>query len=83
MTNHECMDTIRGSDPILSWEQWLADGKALLAVEWRAFVRAVKTCERMERERAYLLDMDERILRDVGMTREDAVQQAKKRAWRR
>jgi uncharacterized protein YjiS (DUF1127 family) len=53
------------------WPNWFHDLAPSLSRMWRK-----------RRERRRLLQLDDRMLADIGLTREQAEQEARKRPWR-
>lgn len=86
MTNNNCIDTIENSNsfhtPTLSWGKWLGDGKRLVAKEAHEIFAILLTWQRRKAMRYLMAEMDERILKDIGISRADAQKEASKPFWK-
>jgi uncharacterized protein YjiS (DUF1127 family) len=51
------------------------------SARWGTLAAWLFACWRRRRQRRALLDLDERLLRDIGLSRDDARLEAKKRFW--
>jgi uncharacterized protein YjiS (DUF1127 family) len=56
-------------------------GRVAPAARCRTLAAWLFACWRRHRQRRALLDLDERLLRDIGLSRDDARLEAKKRFW--
>jgi uncharacterized protein YjiS (DUF1127 family) len=56
-------------------------GQDAPSAHWRPLAAWLFACWRRHRQRRALLDLDERLLRDIGLSRDDARLEAKKRFW--
>lgn len=85
MDRHNCTDTISGaalsSALPLSWHGWLEDGKRLLVAEVKRAMMQIKRWDQRARSRRQLAQMDERLLRDIGLTQRQARHEAAKAFW--
>ena len=86
MNNDNCIDTIENSRsfhaPALSWGVWLDDGRRLVAKEANKIATILLTWQRRMAARYVMIEMEERILRDIGITREDVLREAQKPFWK-
>ena len=86
MNNDNCIDTIENNQsfhaPTLSWGVWLGDGKRLVAKEANKIAATLLTWQRRKAMRYLIAEMDERILLDIGRTREDLQKEAEKPFWK-
>ncbi|HEY9079014.1 DUF1127 domain-containing protein [Magnetovibrio sp.] len=90
MDRHNCTDTISGaalsSALSLSWHGWLNDGKRLIVREFNRVPAAIVTTVRMWRRRNCarnsIRTMDEHMLRDIGLSPEQARLETQKPFWR-
>lgn len=85
MNRHNCIDTISdaglSSSLPLSWQSWLSDGKNLLVLELTRAVARLRVWNQRVRSRRQLAEMDERLLRDIGLSTEQALHEAGKPFW--
>ena len=58
-------------------------GHVATAQAWRVLARRLVDRWRRYRERCALLDLDDRLLRDIGLSRDDARREAAMRFWAR
>jgi uncharacterized protein YjiS (DUF1127 family) len=55
----------------------------MIAIEWISHARAALARMRQRRrERRQLAELDERLLRDIGIERADALRESRKPCWR-
>lgn len=86
MLRHDCIDTI--SMPVAdsgashSWKSWIKAGYTLLVSDMARVVKTLVKWQRREIWRARLSDFDERMLKDIGLTREQAMLEVRKPFWR-
>ncbi len=55
---------------------------ASLSSAFRALVRTLESWQDRVEQRRHLLELDERLLRDIGLSRYDALREAAKPFWR-
>ena len=86
MNNDNCIDTIENNRsfhaPALSWGGWIGDGKRLAAKEANKIATILLTWQRRKTMRYLIAEMDERILKDIGCTREEIKKEAAKPFWK-
>lgn len=87
MTNPYCIDTIEQSETrsqpsVPSWRQWTALGLRKAASDALALIVIMETWAERARERRRLSGLDERMLRDIGISHADAWREARKPFWR-
>jgi len=86
MDRHNCTDTIPGaalsSALSLSWQGWLNDGKKLIVREIERVTITVRVWRQRRRARHALTRLDDRLLRDIGFTREHMKREIQKPFWR-
>jgi uncharacterized protein YjiS (DUF1127 family) len=86
MLRQDCIDTI--SVPVArsgmsnSWKSWIAAGITLLAGDVARVFEILKVWQQRNTGRIRLRDIDERMLRDIGITRQDALREFNKPFWR-
>jgi uncharacterized protein YjiS (DUF1127 family) len=56
-------------------------GRAAPSARWRTLAAWLFACWQRHRQRRALLDLDDRLLRDIGVSRDDARLEAQKRFW--
>ena len=93
MNPHNCIDTINTSRSItsvaavpampspLTWRKWAADGVSLITAQLRTMFTTAVEAQRRAEQRKQLLELDDRMLKDIGITREQAVREASKPFW--
>ena len=62
--------------------QSLAELVRVLQARWRRFHLQVEQSAARQRQRRALGRLDERLLRDIGVSRQDAMREAAKPVWR-
>ncbi|MDH5489297.1 MAG: DUF1127 domain-containing protein [Rhodospirillaceae bacterium] len=86
MNSSNCIDTIENGKsfhaPTLSWGSWLDDGKYLIEKEARKALVVLLTWQRRKAMRYLIMEMEERMLKDIGYTREDIKKEAAKPFWK-
>ncbi|MDH3336031.1 MAG: DUF1127 domain-containing protein [Rhodospirillaceae bacterium] len=86
MNSSNCIDTIENNQsfhaPTLSWGSWLDDGKYLIEKEARKALAILLTWQRRKAMRYLIMEMEERMLKDIGCTREDLLKEAEKPFWK-
>ena len=86
MISDNCIDTIKDGNshhaPTLSWGEWLSEGKRLVAKEAHKTFTVLLEWQRRMAARYMMIEMEERILRDIGITREDVLKEAQKPFWK-
>ena len=87
MTNPYCIETIRRSTAqsqpsVPSWRQWTALGLRKATSDAVTLVVLMETWGDRARERRRLRGLDERMLRDIGISHADAWREARKPFWR-
>ena len=85
MNRHNCIDTISdaglSSSLPLSWQSWLSDGKNLFVLELAHAMAQLRVWKQRVQARRQLAEMDERLLRDIGLSAEQALREAGKPFW--
>ncbi len=85
MDRHNCTDTISGaalsSALPHSWHGWLEDGKNLLVADVKRAMTRMKFWIARDRSRRELAQLDDHLLADIGLTRDQAQIEAAKRFW--
>ena len=56
-------------------------GRVTPSARWRTLAAWLSACWQRHRQRRALLDLDDRMLRDIGISRDDARLEARKRFW--
>jgi uncharacterized protein YjiS (DUF1127 family) len=56
-------------------------GRAAPSAPWQALATWLFACWQRHRQRRELLGLDDRLLRDIGVSRDDARLEARKRIW--
>ncbi len=74
------METIH-RDENLSWGAWWRAGGRLLRREAKTLVTALLKAQTVARQRRELARLDDRMLRDIGLTRAQAEQETRRRFW--
>ena len=86
MLRHDCTHTITmpvaASGASDRWKSWVLVGVNLLVADVARVLNSLITWQRRKNWRASLRDLDGRLLRDIGMTREQALLESKKPFWR-
>lgn len=88
MAQDNCIDTLNGASlsPSVTlsptWRGWLLDGKRLMATQLKHAFTGVQTWVRRAKARRQLAELDARMLADVGLTREQALDEINKPFWR-
>jgi len=87
MANHgNCIDSIgmrRASGPLpLTWQGWLREGYRLFAQDTRALFDLLVVWQERASTRHHLRSLDDRILKDIGLSRAEAEREAAKSFWR-
>jgi len=68
--------------PPRSWRQWLAEGARIAGRDVMHLVRIVETWSQRARERRALMDLDDRMMKDIGISRADVFVESSKPFWR-
>jgi len=66
----------------LTWRGWIQDGKRLIAAELVRGWGHVRKWHARSRGRSDLACLDDRMLKDIGMTREQADRELRKPFWK-
>ena len=86
MLRHDCIDTISmpvaDSGKSYGWKSWFEAGVILLLSDMAGVVETLELWQRRYSRRLRLSDYDERMLRDIGITRVDALRETRKPFWR-
>ena len=86
MSSQNCIDTIyasRAFDPLSpTWRAWFRAGAGLAAREVAGWLGVLRLWSNRSRQRRRLLDLDDRILKDIGVDWIDARREAAKPFWR-
>ena len=90
MSNADCTHTIgltesrehRGSTSGATWGNWLGLGLRLLVRDTRALFNLLTTWQQRASMRHQLRTLDDRILKDIGLSRADAEREGGKYFWR-
>jgi len=84
--NQNCSDTIVGQLPTgttdLNWRRWLGEGLALLAADARDLFGVLVRWQKRSQSRFELASLDERTLKDLGISRGDRDWEVAKPFWR-
>ena len=80
MNYNNCTDTIHATP--LSWGQWIGEGKRLALGEARKTTNLLALWQRRATARRAMVEMDERIMDDAGLSRQDIQQEAAKPFWK-
>ena len=87
MIHNNCINTMSGTSLStaetlsLTWSNWLRDGKSLFAAEVLRMATANKRWIHRAQTRRKLKALDPRLLNDVGITRAQALEEARKPFW--
>lgn len=86
MLRHDCIDTISmpvaASGTSKSWKSWFKAGTALLVADMARIVEALKVWQYRSSMRIRLADLDDRLLKDIGISRAEAQREVTKPFWR-
>lgn len=81
-----CNQTIDGPAPISAaartWRRWFDDGMALLRADTASLFGLLVTWQKRSRYRIELASLDDRSLKDVGISRSDRDWEVAKPFWR-
>jgi|GEM_PF-1452862 len=81
-----CSDTMEGPLPAatasFTWRQWLGKGLELLLADTRSLFGLLTTWQKRSRQRFELASLDERTLKDLGISRAERDWEAMKPFWR-
>ena len=82
-TNPECIDTSGGALSFAppSWKEWIQSGLHLVARDMGRLVDVLLAWEERSRQRRSLYFLDDRMLTDMGLTRADVDEEARKPFW--
>lgn len=84
--NQNCSDTIVGPSSVatvgLTWRQWLGKGLALLVADTRSLFGLLVTWQKRSQDRFELATLDERTLKDLGISRSARDWEVAKPFWR-
>ncbi len=86
MLRHDCIDTI--SMPVAdsgtsnSWKSWIIAGYTLLVSDMARVFETLNVWQRRSTWRTRLSDLDDRMLKDIGITREEAYREIRKPFWK-
>ena len=86
MLTTDCMDTITGSpqrQALPSWTTWLGIGVRKLSRDALTLIDALAEHGERRRQRCALLSLDERMLKDIGLSQADVWLEARKSLWQR
>lgn len=83
MKSEDCTSTIatpvgRPADALTEWGRRIPSPADLFGALWRTLLR----WQRRHEDRLHLAAMDDRLLRDIGISREQADAEARKPFWR-
>ena len=87
MGRNNCIDTMPGmrlpssANVSLTWRGWIADGKRLFVIEVMRPVALIKMWNHRVRVRRQLAMLDERLLKDIGMTPSQIRHETQKPFW--
>lgn len=86
LKNHNCTDTIAGPLPVgmadLTGRRWFDQGLAVLAAGARRLFGVLLTWQKRSRGRFELASLDERTLKDLGISRAERDWEVAKPFWR-
>jgi len=86
MRQSDCINTMTHFGPVQlpprSWRQWLAEGARIAGRDVMHLVRIVETWSQRARERRALMDLDDRMMKDIGISRADVFVESSKPFWR-
>ena len=86
MLRHDCIDAmpvpVVDSGALRSWKSWILAGVNLLQSDVARIVEILATWQRRSMARAALRGFDDRLLRDCGITRAQALRETRKPFWR-
>ncbi len=86
MLKHDCIDTISvstaDSGASENWKSWISAGVNLLLSDLAGIVEVFVLWQRRSAARSSLSDLDDRLLRDSGLTREQVLREINKPFWR-
>jgi uncharacterized protein YjiS (DUF1127 family) len=78
-----CIDTFDTTPaPLPSWGQWISTGARLIAKDMLALVAIIALWHKRHHQRRSLRFLDDRTLRDIGLTREQIDEQIRTPFWR-
>jgi uncharacterized protein YjiS (DUF1127 family) len=82
----DCNDTMHGHSTVStadsSWRQWLRKGLALLVADTRSLFGLLVIWQKRSRQRFELATLDERTLKDLGISRAERDWEVAKPFWR-
>ena len=86
MSYADCTHTIDLAEPGehrgSTWQSWLGTGFRMLVRDTRALFDLFTTWQERAAMRHHLRTLDDRILRDIGLSRADMEREAAKHFWR-
>ena len=92
MNTNNCTDTILNDSSLrndslswganLSWGEWMVEGRRLVASDARKFASILILWQQRARARHAMAEMDERILKDIGLSARDMADEASKPFWK-
>ena len=86
MLRHDCIDTISmpvaDSGKSISWKSWIKAGYALLVADMARIAETLGKWQYRATWRIRLADLDDRLLKDIGITRAEADREIAKPFWR-
>ncbi|MCK5547043.1 MAG: DUF1127 domain-containing protein [Rhodospirillaceae bacterium] len=86
MNNSNCTDTIRNDTHLhvasLSWRQWVIEGKRLAVNEALKTANLLTLWQKRCSQRRAMTEMDDRMADDIGLNRQEILQEASKPFWK-
>ncbi len=83
MIRSDCIDTInRDSVVLVTWRGWMKTGAGMLVRDFRDLLDTLLEWRRRANSRRDLLALDHRLLKDIGISRTDAIREGDKPFWR-
>ncbi len=86
MNNNNCTDTIENETTFhavpLSWGQWIGEGKRLALSEALKTANLLILWQRRASARRALAEMDDGMIDDIGLSRQEILLEASKPFWK-
>jgi|SaaInl7_150m_RNA_FD_contig_21_2065961_length_411_multi_8_in_0_out_0_1 uncharacterized protein YjiS (DUF1127 family) len=85
MLRHDCIDTISmpvaNSGTTNSWKSWITAGRNLLVTDMAHIVEIIVEWQRRYTRRIHLNELNDSLLKDIGISREEAFKEIRKPFW--